>query len=215
MSSGPWMMVIIVFGCLAIERRESLIKPLIVFAVFSCLVVGIISNRAFYHVIASYSNPVGGTSWHRAALIDLAIEHFDEWWLAGYGGLDPGWGLRLGNVWADITNEYITAGVQYGMLGVIGLCGVLISGLYLTAGLYKSVKGPVVKSLCWAMGSVLVMLLISLNACSFFAQTRTLFYCILGIIGSSPNIISTNKRLNRAVGHVGANRKYHSVNNYG
>jgi O-antigen ligase len=120
-------------------------------------------------------------------MIDLAIEHFGDWWLVGYGGQDPGWGQLFGSSWTDITNEYICRGVQYGISGVIALLGVFIAGISMLVSLYKSEKRPELKSLYWAMGSVLVMLIISFNACTFFSQTTSLFYCILGIIGSSPN----------------------------
>jgi hypothetical protein len=187
-SSGPLMMVLMVIGCMALEHRKVLVKPLIVSAILSCIMVGIISNRPFYHVIASYSNPVGGTAWHRAKLIDLAIEHFDEWWLGGYGGLDPGWGKALGMGWTDITNHYILIGVQSGLLGVIVFCGVLAAAIMSLVRLYRTVADPVLRSWFWAMGSLIVVLIISFVSCTFFGQTITLFYCVLGMIGSSANL---------------------------
>ncbi len=190
MSSGPWMMVMLTIGCLALEHRKALVKPLTVFTILSCIVVGIISNRAFYHVIASYANPIGGTGWHRARLIDLAIENFGDWWLVGYGGRDPGWGSSLGMVWTDITNQYIGAGVTYGMLGVIAICGMLAVAVHMLVRLHQSAKDPVLRSWYWGMGSLIVVLMISFSSCSFFGQTATLFYSTLGMIGSSAQFIA-------------------------
>ncbi|MFA5238859.1 MAG: hypothetical protein WC476_04015 [Phycisphaerae bacterium] len=189
MSSGPWMMALIVIGCLVLEYHKVLVKPLVIFAILSCIIVGVISNRPFYYVIASYSNPVGGTAWHRAKLIDLAIEHFDEWWLAGYGGLDPGWGSSLGMDRTDITNEYITAGVKHGLPGLITFVGILATAMYMLVRLHNSAQTPMLRSWYWAFGSIIVMLIISFNSCAFFTQTGNLFYCILGMIGSSPNFM--------------------------
>ncbi len=189
MSSGPLMMVIFTIGFLALERFKYLVKPMIIFVISSCFLIGIISNRPFYHVIASKANPIGGSSWHRAKLIDLAIEHFGEWWLLGYGGLDPGWGAALGMRHTDITNQYITIGVQSGLLGVITFVGILATAMYMLVRLHNSAKDPVLRSWFWAMGSLVVVLMISLTSCTFFGQTNTLFYCILGIIGSSGNMI--------------------------
>lgn len=185
MSSGPLMMVLIIIGCLALERFKQWVKPIFIFLVVSCIVIEIISNRTIYHVITSYANPIGGSGWHRAKLIDLAIEHFGEWWLVGYGGLDPGWGQSLGGTWTDITNEYITAGVKHGILGVITLVGVLATAMYMLVRLHNSAKDPVLRSWYWALGSIIVMLIISFNSCAFFTQTGNLFYSIMGIIGSS------------------------------
>jgi hypothetical protein len=204
-SSGPLVMVIIITVCLVLEHFKQWVKPLIFFLVFSCVMVGIISNRPFYHVIASYANPIGGSSWHRAKLIDLAIGNFDQWWLAGYGSRDPGWGKYLGMTWTDITNQYIGEAVTKGIFGLIALLGLLIVSVLLLIRVYKSSKDPVVRSWCWAMGSIIVMLLISFNACTLFGQTATLFYCIVGMIGSSSNLIMKTPYMQNAFKFVNRN----------
>jgi hypothetical protein len=154
------------------------------FTIFSCILIGIISNRPFYHVIASAANPLGGAGWHRAKLIDLAIENFDEWWRFGYGDKDPGWGPSLGMTWTDITNEYILRGVRYGILGVIALSVVLVQAFRGLAAAHKKVKLPIAKSLCWTFGSLLFAVVVTWMSVSFFGQLITLFYCCLGMIGS-------------------------------
>jgi len=189
MSSGPWMMIIIIIGCLALEHFKYLVKPLIIFVIFSCFIVNIISNRSFYDVLVRFTNPVGGAGWHRSRLIHLAIDHFNEWWIAGYGGRDPGWGPLLGSEWTDITNQYVMAAVQNGMLGVLALCGILATAVYMLVHQHKATKDPVLRSLYWALGSTMVMTAISFNACQFSAQTGSVYYSILGIIGSCPNFI--------------------------
>lgn len=188
MSSGPLMMVIMMIGCLALEHFKYLVKPFIVFFVLSCLLIDIISNRNFYDVIASYANPIGGSGGHRSQLIHLAIEHFNEWWMVGYGGQDPGWGESLGMTWTDITNYYIMAGVEYGLLGVIAICGILVVAIHTLVHLHNSVEDPVSRSWFWALGSIIVMLTIAFNAIAFAGQAGSLFYCILGMIGSSHNM---------------------------
>lgn len=197
MSSGPLMMVIMIVGCFVLEHFKKWTRPLILLTVISCVIVDIISNRTFYHVIASYANPIGGTGWHRAKLIDLAIEHFDEWWLAGYGGRDPGWGSSLGMVWTDITNQYIGAAVTYGILGLIALCGVLVVALLSLIRLHRFAKDPVLKSWYWSMGSLIAVLMISFSSCTFFGQTSTLYYSILGIVGSSARFFVRDISLSR------------------
>jgi len=188
MSSGPWMMLIMTVALLVLEHFKQWVKPLLIFLVSSCIVVSTISNRPFYHVLASYADPIGGSGWHRAALIDLAIEHFGEWWLAGYGGSDPGWGSSLGMTRTDITNHYIVAGVKYGLLGLIALLGSLVMAILMLVRLHNSTKDSALRSWYWAMGIAIVILAISLNACCLFGQAGTLFYCILGFVGSSFNM---------------------------
>ncbi len=184
LSSGPWVTVLVVVFCLAMEGHKPWVKRMFLFALFSCILIGIISNRPFYHVIASAANPLGGSSWHRAKLIDLAIEHYDEWWRVGYGDQDPGWGPSLGMTWTDVTNEYILSGVRYGILGVLALLAVLAQAFRGLAAAHRKVTQPVSKSLCWAFGSMLFAVAVTWMSVSFFGQLLTLFYCCLGIIGS-------------------------------
>ena len=184
MSSGPWMMIIMMAGTLFLERHKDLVKPLLAFGIGSCFIVDIISNRTFYHVMASYANPIGGSGWHRARLIDLAIERFSEWWMLGYRGQDPGWGGRLGMAFTDVTNNYIQMGVFYGVWGTIGLIGILTTALILLVRAHNQAKDPKFKSWCWAFGSLLAVLAISFTSCTFFDQSQTYFYAMLGVMAS-------------------------------
>ena len=189
MSSGPWVMAIVAIFCLVMERHKHLVKPLFIFLIISCIIIGIASNRPFYHVLVSYANPLGGAGWHRAKLIDVAIEKFDEWWMIGYGSKDPGWGHYFGMGHSDITNEFILKGVRYGILGVIALCAVLAKAFQSLISTYRKQRHPVAKSLCWAFGSLLFSLTVAWMSVNFFGQLVTLVYCSFGMIGSlcSPN----------------------------
>jgi len=184
MSSGPWVMTIVVTFCLAMEKHRVWVKPLFIFAVAGCIFVGIASNQPFYHAIAARANPLGGSSWHRARLIDCAIAHFDEWWLLGYGDQDPGWGPELGDDHTDLTNEFILAGVTSGILGMLALCAVLAQAFRDLASTLKKVAHPAARSLCWAFVSLLTAVVVTWMSSSFFGQLMALFYGCLGMIGS-------------------------------
>jgi hypothetical protein len=127
---------------------------------------------------------LGGAGWHRARLIDLAIENFDEWWMVGYGDKDPGWGPFLGMGRTDVTNEYILNGVRYGVLGIIALCAVLAKAFRDLISTYRRLRHPAMKSLCWAFGSLLFSVTVAWMSVSFFGQLSTLVYCSFGMIGS-------------------------------
>jgi len=184
MSSGPWVMLIVVIFCFIMERFKQWVKPTIYFFILSCIIVEIISNRAFYYVVASYANKLGGAGWHRARLIDVAIRHFDQWWFIGCGGKDPGWGHYFGMGHTDVTNEYILAGVKYGIIGVIALCGMLVVAFRGLISAYKKTKQPNLQSFYWSLGTILCSIAIVWTSASFFGQLMPLFYCFLGIIGS-------------------------------
>ncbi len=184
MSSGPWVMVSVVIFCLMMEKYRRHVKLMIVTGIIMCMLMGIVSNRPIYHVIASWANPLGGAGFHRAKLIDLAIENFNQWWFTGYGDKDPGWGPELGMVHTDITNEFILMGVRYGIWGIIALCAVLVMAFRSLIATYNKLTHPHMKSLCWAFGSLLFSVIVTWLSVSFFGQLSTLFYCTLGMISS-------------------------------
>jgi hypothetical protein len=185
MSSGPCMMVIITAGCMVMERFKDYVKPLIIAAVIFCVVVAIISNRTIYHVLLYYINPLGGSGWYRAKLIDLAIEHFDEWWLVGYGNRPlTEWAKALGQRKVDITNEYIMIGIKSGILGIITFVGVLVTAIIRLVRLHNATGDYVLKSWAWALGSGIVALAATFASCSFFAQMQPLYYCFIGVASS-------------------------------
>jgi hypothetical protein len=185
MSSGPWAAVAVAIFCLAMERYKRWVKPVLLAFVLSCVLVGVISNRPFYHVFYSYLNPVGGDWWYRAKLIDIAIEDFGDWWLAGYGGIDPGWGSHFGEQGTDVPNEFILKGVEYGILGIIVLCAVLVTAFRGLSCVLKQTTDPQLTSIYWSLGSALSAVIVAWMGVCFFGQMPALFYSILGIAGSS------------------------------
>jgi len=188
MSSGPWLMAIIGIFCLAMERYKAWVKPMITLFIIACGIVQVISDRGVHYVLASYANFAGGSGVHRAKLIDLAVEHFGEWWVIGYKGVDPGWGPKLGMSHTDVTNMFILNGVEYGILGVIVLCAVFVVGLRIVIRLHNSSDDPHLKSWAWALGSWLVVVIVGFMNVSFGGPPETLFYIILGMVGSSANL---------------------------
>jgi hypothetical protein len=185
MSSGPWVAVIVVVFCLTIERYKRWVKLILITLVLACILIQVVSNRPFYRVLADRLNFVGGDWWQRADLIDAAIEDFGQWWLAGYGGKDPGWGSRVGEDVTDVNNEFILKGVQYGILGIIVLCGVLVVAFRGLVHADRQTTDVKLKSMYWSLGSSLVGVITAWQGVNFFGQMNALFYSILGIIGSS------------------------------
>jgi hypothetical protein len=209
MSSGPWVMIIVVLFCLAIEKYAHWTMLMLKVLIFGCVLIQVLSNRNFYHVIFSYASKFGGTGWHRARLIDLAIAHFNDWWLAGYGGKDPGWGYYLGNSWTDVTNEFILAGVKYGLAGIIVLCYVLYVAFSSLRAAYKKENQPYMKSMYWSLGSFLFAVVVTWMSISFFGQLMPLFYCLLGVTGACVMFRENQQKISRRAAAI---RKHNDIN---
>jgi hypothetical protein len=185
MSSGPWVMVIVAILCLVLEKYKYLVKPLIILFIAFCIFAAIASNRPFYHVVVSFVNPLGGSGWHRAKLLDCAIEYFNEWWLVGYGDKDPGWGEHMGMSKTDVTNHFILTGVRFGMLGIIALILMLTTVFQNLIKAYRKSTNLELKSLYWHLGCLFVSTVVTWMSVSFWGQIMSLFYCSLGMTGSS------------------------------
>jgi len=110
--------------------------------------------------------------------------------LVGYGGEDPGWGPYLGSYHTDVTNEFIAAGVRYGVLGILLLCGIYVAALLGLVRLHRASKGPRAQSLAWCLGSIIVALVVTLMSVSLFGQMVSLHYVVLGIVGSSQTAVT-------------------------
>ncbi len=189
MSSGPWSMLVVVIFCLAMERHKQWAKPMLLSMVPLAILAEVGSNRSLHHVLFDYANIGGGDYWSRVRLIDAAIANFDQWWFVGYGGRDPGWGAREGGwFWGnftDVNNEFILAGMEYGILGILALCVVIAMAFCGLVRAGSQTKDTQLKSLYWSMGSALVGLIVMMQGVSFFGQMNALFYSILGMIGAS------------------------------
>jgi hypothetical protein len=181
MSSASWAAGIVAVFCLAMERFKRWVKPLLIAFVILCIVTEIVSKRPFYHAMYERANLGGGDWYQRATLIDAAIEHVDEWWLAGYGGKYHDWGPGL----YDTNHEVIKAGIQYGLLGIIALCAVLIEVFRGLSSASRKTADTELKSVYWSLGSTVLSVIVIWQGVSFFGTPLSLFYSILGMTASS------------------------------
>jgi hypothetical protein len=183
-SSGPYLALIVVIGCLSLEYAKSLVKPLIVVFIILCMVVEVISNRHFYHVLADFTmDPDSG--WYRARLIDVAIEQLPHYWTCGYGFVDPGWGPLINELpRTDAVNDYVVHAMTYGIFGLLAYLAVLVRSIYDVVRCYAATTSPWVKSCCWALASSLLGLLFAIWSVSMFGQMTSQLYLIIGLHGA-------------------------------
>ncbi len=184
MSSGPWGMLAITAFCLGLEKYKRWVKPVLIWFFVMCILVEVVSNRPLHHVLLSYGNLGRGDWYQRARLIDYAVRDIDKWWLAGYGGEDPGWGEMYGSV-TDLNNQFLLTGVECGILGVMALLAVFAKALSGLVRAFKATADKQLRSIYWSLGSALIGVFVLWQGVSSFGQNSALFYIILGIAGSS------------------------------
>lgn len=198
-SSGPFGALMAVILCLAMEPFKKHLRTVLIGLAGCVMLAEVGSNRPVYHVILSFANPFGGAWWHRARLIDCAIEHFGEWYLLGYGGRDPGWGPQLGMGFTDVCNQFVLMGVMYGVWGLIVFCFMLATAVQTVTLVHNSSENPMVKSLAWALGSIVVSSMMAFFSVALMGQSVFLFYFVLGMVGSLSNMIGTTAQGNNSL----------------
>lgn len=187
-SSGPIMSALFAIGALLMWKWRDYMRIVRWLAVFGYLGLNLIMNAPAYYLIARI-NPTGSsTSWHRAALIDAAIEHFSDWWVAGTD-VTRHW-MPYGVIWsedhADITNHYLVMGVAGGLPLMLLFIGVLTLG-YSFVGQMLKISQLSLKSrfMTWAFGAALFAHSVTFVSISYFDQSFVFLYLTLAIIGST------------------------------
>ena len=174
------------------RERMALVRKL---AILSYILLEIFMKAPAYFVLARMDIIGGSTGWHRAALIETAIEHFNEWWLGGTN-FTRHW-LPTGVSWSpnhtDITNHYLHLGVIGGLPLIIIFFVVLVKGFSFIGQILRDRTDlpPESQFMVWALGSALFVHATTFISVAYFDQSFVLIYLTLGAIGSLYSAIGT------------------------
>jgi len=163
--------------------RRGIVLILIILAIFM--------NAPIWFLPARISSITGGDGWHRSFLIDVAIQHIDQWWLCGmpiietqdwfeYTLTTPGG--------ADITNQYLKFGISSGVIAIF-LFIFLLKNAYGTIGNAMAVVPKTVhnQALLWAIGVCLTVHVITWLGISYFDQFYAVWLMQLSLISGIIN----------------------------
>jgi hypothetical protein len=187
-SSGPLMSVIFgIFG-LVMWRWRHRTRQMRIAAVVGYVILDLVMKAPAYYLIARVDLTGSSTGWHRAELIKQAIEHLDEWWLAG--SLHTRHWMPYGVSWSedhcDITNQYI----GYGVFGGLPLMLLFIAALWAAfkyVGCFLRMKADAdldQLKFVWALGAALFAQAASCISVYYFDQSFVFLFMNLAIIGS-------------------------------
>ena len=187
-SSGPLATFAIAASLLYLWRFRSRLVQIKRLLLLSLIILHFSMNRPIWFLMARIDIVGGSTGWHRSALIDSAISHLDEWWLAGTD-YTRHW-MPSGVSWnpdqTDLTNYYIHIGATAGLLAVI----ILVLLIYLTTKqigqLMESSFIREYQFLYWCIGVAVLAHAITFLSVSYFGQMFSVFYILIGAIASQP-----------------------------
>jgi hypothetical protein len=198
-SSGPIMTAAVVCFGLGLWHVRTHMRLIRWGAVLGFIALNLAMNAPVYYLLARIDLTGSSTSWYRAALIESAIKHLDEWWL---GGTDytRHW-MATGASWseeqADITNYYIKMGIIGGLPLLLLFVGVLASGFATLSRALRQNKGKSMDNqyLLWTLGAILAGHAATMMSVSYFDQSIVFLYLVLATIGSVQTTVAKEPAL--------------------
>jgi len=141
---------------------------------------------------------VGGDSWHRSHLMEMAAQDIGKWWLWGMPVADTeGWfpyklAATLGG--SDITNQYLSLGVAGGLLSMILFIVLLVKCFKSLGGAMGIIRASPNQAetefMLWGLGVMLVVHIENWFAISYFDQTYVMWFMQLAAVVSIVSQIS-------------------------
>jgi len=140
----------------------------------------IVMKADVWFLINRIGSLTGGSSWHRAQLVDQFIRHVGDWWLVGTQN-NAYWGIDM---W-DVDNAYVSAAFSGGLVTFVLFVAVLIYG-YKTVGKARrmAVQYPKTERFIWALGATLFANTVAFFGVLYFDQSSTIWYTFLAAINA-------------------------------
>ena len=187
-SSGPMMSAIFAVGALLFWRYRQYMSKLRWLAVFSYIGLDLMMKVPAYYLLGRMDLAGGSTGFHRAQLINSAINHLSEWWLIGTD-YTRHW-MPTGVSWSpnhtDITNQYISMGILGGLPLMFTFIGMLVLGFVGVGRALRASRRMAMKwkFMIWAMGASLFANAATCISVSYFDQSFLFLYVVLGAVGT-------------------------------
>jgi hypothetical protein len=144
-----------------------------------------------WFLMGRISDIIGGGGYHRAEIVDAAVNNFRSWWFWGTDAT-AGWvGTELAIGGADLTNQFVAEGVRAGLVGLFLFIWILVR-CFRNIGMAvdKTVdEFSDVARLIWAMGAALIATVVNFFSVSYFDQIQYLFVLLLAAIVSVTSAI--------------------------
>lgn len=180
-SSGPFLglaLGLLAFVCWRWRRH---LKKILYGSLGLLIALQLLMNSPVWFLIGRISEVTGGGGYHRAMLIEQTVRHFDRWWLAGTVETTDWFPYEV-NGKADITNFFVAAAVDAGLIGLFAAVFLVVAcfkmlGLTITARPDLSTK-----KLLWGVGSTLVGSIGILFSVTYMDQMQIAWYLLLASV---------------------------------
>ena len=187
-SSGPILSALSGIGALFMWRWRYRMRIVRWAAILGYVGLDVVMNAPAYYLLARIDLTGSSTGWHRAALIEAAVKHLSEWWLAGtdYTRHWMAYGVGWSPNHVDITNHYLQMGVTGGLLLAVLFIAVLAKAFsFVGIGLRRRAGMPFAdRFMIWTLGAALFAHATTFVSVSYFDQTFVFLYLTLAAISA-------------------------------
>jgi hypothetical protein len=187
-SSGPLMSLTFGLFALVMWYWRKWTRQMRIAAVTGYILLEIAMKAPAYYLIARIDLTGGNSAYHRAALIEAALAHFKEWWVAGtdYTRHWMAYGVSWSPDHADITNHYLGQGVKGGLLLMILFITLLWIGFQYVGQIQRVWSNEPVEPqfLVWSLGASLFTHTVSCFSVAYFDQSILFLYLTLALIAN-------------------------------
>jgi len=192
-SSGPIMTATFVTLALLLWKAKPYLSLFRWGALLAIVCLDLVMRAPVYYLVARVDFTGSSTGAFRADLIHSAIEHVDEWWVAGtdrtrhWMPSGVGWNPEH----TDITNQYIKMGVLGGMPTLLQFAGVLLVGFSCVGTALRGSAGAPVQQqfLIWCLGAILFGHAMTFITVNYFDQSLAVFIMTIASIGSAADAV--------------------------
>lgn len=182
-SSGPVLSLLAGIGALLLWPWRENMRVVRYAAVAGYVLLDLVMIAPAYYLIARIDVVGGSTGWHRAKLIESAIEHLHEWWWTGTD-YTRHW-MPTGVSWSpehtDITNHYLHLGVVGGLPLMVLFLAVLWRAFACIGDAVRDLvkSDPKEAYLVWTVGAALFAHAATMISVSYFDQSRLFLLLVL------------------------------------
>lgn len=140
----------------------------------------LVMQAPVWNLIARVSAVGGSTSWYRFALIDGAVNHFNEWWLIGTETTTH-WFYGAG----DLTDEFVGVCANGGILSFVLFLATIGTAFQSVGRTWRNERKNVAKTaMAWSLGVSLFALCLSFVGIAIWGQLIVIWYMLLAAIAS-------------------------------
>ena len=215
-SSGPVMTLVSIAGAMALWKFRHCLYAIRSLCILMFIALSLVMNDPVYFLLARIDLTGGSTGWYRAALIQSAIEHFNDWGLVGTDFTRNWMHVQINETDTDITNYYVLMGILGGVPLLLIFISILVAGfseIRRTLNDHRNMPGEY-QFMIWTLGSILFGHVITFFSVSYFDQSAIYLYLVLAMIGSLQFMLSRN--ISKSFPQISPiNADFFSRNNFG